>query len=136
DVMQRIVGNVVRTDVAPDVCGRPSRQWVVFHDGMINRRKRRIILHCRNVHARDALVATLTCDPRIESRQVAAQRLDLANGAALLMAVAVKAEESLAANEILDVLRIRRQQIDANSIVVANALYEAIGLRMQTSRIE
>src|SRR5262249_3213341 len=95
-IVQRVVRHIIRADVTPHVCGTPRRQRIELRDAVIDRRECRIVLLGWHVDSSDALVAALPGDPCIEPREVAAQRFDLPDRAALLVSVAVEAKESLA----------------------------------------
>ena len=90
----------------------------------------------RKFCAGDALVPALARDPRVEAGEFLAQGLDLAHGTALLMSVAIEAEQPLFPYEILDSGWLRQSNLHVDAIALAHRFDESIGFRMQTARVQ
>src|SRR6185312_6507513 len=77
---------------------------------------------------RRALVAALPGGPGAEGAEGALQRLDLADAAALLVAVVVEAEEALLLHEGLERRALGRHEGDLDAVAAADGVDEAVGL--------
>jgi len=83
-----------------------------------------------------ALVAALAGGPSGDAGQFALERLDLADAAALAMAVLVEAEQTLFFDEGFEFALIWRDQFDLDLVVLADLLDEPVGFRVQAARVE
>src|SRR3989344_2719224 len=86
--VQAVVRQFQHPDVAPDFLACHLRQRVELVQGAFRGRERGVYFHHGHSAARArALVAALAGSPGLHARQLATQRLDLADAAAFAMAV-------------------------------------------------
>src|SRR5689334_9966435 len=92
-VVERVVGHVVLADVGPDLLRGPVGQRVELEQGPVGRAEGGIELDDGDGGARaGALILALAGHPGLHRAECADERLDLADAAALLVAVLVERE--------------------------------------------
>src|SRR5688572_28534046 len=74
-IVERVVGNGILADVAPDALGAPVGERIDFPEG-----EPPVPLELPRARTRRGLVAADAGDPRIQRPQLLRQRLNLANG--------------------------------------------------------
>src|SRR5690606_23333743 len=83
-----------------------------------------------------ALIFPLTADPGIERVQFSLERFDFANAATFLMTVAIKAEQSLGADQRSDRCGIWCKNIDRNAVVFTHLFNKLVGFGMRSPGIQ
>src|SRR5579859_1535135 len=82
------------------------------------------------------LVTPLSRDPGVKGRERALERLHLADGAALFVAVTVKGKQALLTHQFFHRFGLREINLNRNSIPLPNFVDELISLGVQPSRIQ
>nr|GFB50266.1 hypothetical protein [Tanacetum cinerariifolium] len=136
-LVQRVVRQFKHADVIPHVRAAHLGQRVEFVEWAFRRRECTVDFDHRHVVARAwALVPTLPGGPGGDAGKFAPQRLDLANTAALAMAVAVEAEQALFLDHRFEFFPIRADDIDVDLVLLAHLIDESIGLRVQPAGVQ
>src|SRR6266545_8354467 len=101
-VVERVDGNAVLVGVGAHLVHRPARERVDLGDAAV----RAIDLDLGRRRPRDRLIVAEAGHPRVEAGERAAERLDLADAAALVPVVERVAEavEALDAEQLLDLV--------------------------------
>src|SRR5690606_9527853 len=136
-LMQAVVGDFEHTDVGPDFLAAHLRQRVELVQVAFGRGEGAVDFQHGDLAAcARALVTALAGGPGAYVGQLAAQRLDLADAAALAMPVAVEAEQALFVDHRLQQFRVRGHDLDRNVVVIADLLDETIGFAVQAAGVE
>mmetsp|Transcript_26224 Transcript_26224/g.45115 ORF Transcript_26224/g.45115 Transcript_26224/m.45115 type:complete len:310 (-) Transcript_26224:173-1102(-) len=137
-LVQRVVRNLEHADGIPNVvAGRVGQRVVLNQVAAVLALEGGVELHDRDGGARSRrLVLALARDPRLQRRKVLPQRLDLADAAALVVAIFVEREHALFADQFLDGGSLREGILDVNAVVLLNLIEELIRLRMQASGVQ
>src|SRR5690606_7021715 len=135
-VVELVVRKLVVPDVLPHLGERRAGEGIPLHEWSVRPRVPRIQLDHAGVVSGRALVTTLPAHPALVASERATERLHFANRTALFMAVHVKAEEPLLANERLDARRIGKHHLDLDPEVLPHPIDETVRLRVEAARIE
>jgi len=136
-VVQFVVGHLVVADIAPHLLGRPVRQRVELGQGAAFAGEGSVVLDHRDFGTGiGTLVLALAGDPGVQPGEFAPQRADLADAAALLVTIPVKAEQALFAHQGLHRLGLRIHDLDGDAVVLADAVHKAVGLGVEAPGIE
>src|SRR5690554_4457701 len=132
-----IVGYVKHADIVPNLLRCPVGQGIELDQLPLCSGIAFVDLHHRNMGAgAGALVSPLSGDPSIQACQLALEGSDLANTAALLVAVLIKAEQALFFHEIFYRGALREQHLQVQVVMLANLIDKAIGFLMQAARVQ
>lgn len=102
-IMQFVVGQIITADVIPYILRAPVGQGIELGQHRAGAGETGIALNNGDAGTgARALIFPLTADPGIERVQFSLERFDFANAATFLMAVAIKAEQSLGADQSSD----------------------------------
>ena len=132
--MEAIHRDVVLAHVGRDLVFGPVGDGIQLDDAAVGL----VDLHLGGVGAGDVLVPAQPGDPGVDVREVAGERLDLANPAAPLALLDGLVEEvqALLAHHRLDVGGAREDDLDLLVVAVAHAIHEVVGLLGEPPRVQ
>ncbi|MNS36605.1 hypothetical protein D3C72_687990 [compost metagenome] len=135
--MQAVVGQLKHADITPYFLTAHLRQRVELVQGALGGGEGAVDFHCRHLAAgARALVAALAGGPGAHGGQLATQRLDLADTAALAVAVLVEAEQALFLDERVELGAVGAEDFDRQVVLLADLVDEPVGLRVQAAGVE
>ena len=133
-VEERVVRDVVLAHVVPDPVERPVGHRVQLHDPAVVP----VQLHLRDVPPAPPLLPAEPRDPRVERRELALQRLHLADLAAPQTQVDAPVHQvrAVIGHHRRDRLRLRVLELHGDPVALAHPFEQVVGLGGEPSRVE